>query len=219
MTVTRPKIWPATLLLTFSTWAFCFALLSFRRDWAVNLYLFNKTMACLALILLVLSVSLSALAYFRPALKGLLAYRREVGLMCFAAAILHIVLSLFVQNPATPGSPAFPFPDYFLDHAVAFLSALFGLIIIGNAFRLSFNRSHHAGTPEKAKTWRSMLRLNYFAVVFILIHMVLLKYEGWFKWFDTLTPWMPPLSLVVFTFLIPFVLLKITQLTRENRIL
>lgn len=62
------------------------------------LYVFNKATAWSALVLLALALGLGPAACFWPRLSGLLWRRRYWGLVGFALATLHVVLSLSILN-------------------------------------------------------------------------------------------------------------------------
>ena len=189
-----------------------------RRQTPANLYLLNKSIATTAILLIAGSYVLSALHTFGYAPKRILAYRRYTGLVGYGYALIHIMLTFVVPNPTATTSLQFPFPDYFIERPIAFLSACIALILFTYACWLSITPQRFNGTAVKARSWRMKLRYGYLGVILIGLHVTILKTEGWLKWIQTQTPALPPLSLITALILVGIIILKTLQLRKERRI-
>lgn len=189
-----------------------------RRQTGASLYLLNKSLASTAILMITLSYVISALHSLGNTPNRILLYRRYTGLVGYGYAVVHIIASFITPDPQAPQQAKFPFPDFFIDHPISFIAALLGFSLFSYAFILSLNPAKHNGTPQKARAWRKKLRYGYVGVLFICLHMALLKYEGWGTWLQTLTPPLPPLSLIVASLLSLLILLKILQLKKARRL-
>jgi hypothetical protein len=217
--VPTKRYWTATSLLSLAIATAGTLELMVRRDTGVSLYLVNKAVASTAFLMITASYVLSAIHRFRGPFSGLLPYRRYAGLVGYGYAVAHLILVLVLHDPESPGTLKFPFPDFFIANSIAILLAVTGFAIFSHTFKLSFEPAKRHGTPEKACTWRSMLRYGYFGVLFVFVHAALLKYDGWLQWLATRTPRLPPLSLIVALLGLGMIVLKIAQLTKERRLL
>ena len=212
------KFWFYSILISLLICGAGLGELMIRRQTAANLYLLNKSLASTAILMITLSYVISALHTFWKVPNRILLYRRYTGLVGYGYAVVHIITSFITPDPKSPEQAKFPFPDYFIDHPVSFISALLGFGLFSYAFILSLNPGKHNGTPQKARAWRRKLRYGYVGVLLICLHMTLLKYEGWGTWLQTLTPRLPPLSLIVASLLSGLILLKILQLKKARRL-
>lgn len=217
----RPPIktayWIRTLFVALLICLFGLAELMIRRQSVFNLYLFNKAVASTAIVTIALSYAFSAIYRFRRNTKYLLAYRRYFGIVGFGFALIHIVLVFLVSNPDQPSTPQFPFPTYFLDHFVSFAAAGVAFLVFSLACWISIKPVRYTENLARAKKWRQKLRYGYVGVLGIVLHATLLKYEGWGKWISTFDPLLPPLSLIIMTFVSILIVLKAVQLTKERR--
>ncbi|MBX2822002.1 MAG: hypothetical protein KTR29_20065 [Rhodothermaceae bacterium] len=212
------NLWLFSILLSLILCGLGLGELMIRRQTGASFYLLNKSLACTAILMITLSYVISAVHAFWDIPNKFLLYRRYTGLVGYGYAVLHIIASLFVKDPKAPLTNKFPFPDYFIDHPIAFLSALAGFGLFSYAFFLSIAPHRHNGTPQKARAWRKKLRYGYAGVLLICIHLVSLKLEGWITWLTTLSPTLPPLSLIAASTLTCLILLKILQLRKEKRV-
>ena len=212
------KRWLYTLFFSLILFSLGLAELMIRRQSEATMYLANKSIASTGILLIALSYVLSAIHTFFKVPNKILLLRRSTGLVGYAYVVMHIIVSITVSDPVQPGMHKFPFPDYFTEHPITFMAALLAFGIFTYAFWLSLSPSKHNGTPEKARSWRKKLRYGYVGVLLGFIHMALLKYKGWATWFETNTPFLPPLSLLIAVILSAMVTLKILHLKKEQRI-
>ena len=190
--------------------------LMLRRDANASLYLLNKSVAGAAFLMIALSYSLSAIHHFAPRFRNCHALRRPFGLTGFWLVLLHVMLTLLVENPDVPGTSKFPFPGYFLDHWPAILISLLALAYFIYAFKISIWPGQLL--LSSGRRWRRRLRYGYVAVLASLIHAVLLKFEGWISWLPSMDPALPPLSLITAMAGLFLILLKTWQLSRSGRL-
>lgn len=217
-TVKTRKFWINTVCFSIILCMGGLVELMIRRQTPASMYLLNKSLASTAILLIAVSYVISALITFRILPKKYLAYRRYTGIVGFGYALSHIVTTFKTPDPQSTVAYKFPFPEYFLERPLAMGSALVGLAIFIYAFALSLPYYSNNGTPEKARAWRIKLRYGYIGVLCIALHMSLLKFEGWVSWIRTLTPKLPPLSLIVGSILTGMVLIKILHFKKERRI-
>lgn len=190
--------------------------LTTRRAVDPNLYLANKSIACAAFLLILLSYSFSAFYHFNKRFKRGLVMRRPFGIVGFGFAILHVGLTLFVQDPQQTGIRKFPFPSYFLDHWVAILLAILAFGYFTYALKISFFPGE--ANSDNLSLWRRRLRYGYVAALLVLIHVVLLKFQGWIDWFGKFDPSIPPLSLFAISIAFTLLFLKAKHLKGARRI-
>jgi predicted ferric reductase len=134
----------------------------------------NKAAADTAIILMGFSMLQSGLSYFFNLFDRIIIYRKYFGLTGFAFAITHLVLSwgafmnlLRLETwmkgamlPALTGTLAFVIFTIMASISNTFFTKLLG-----------------------SEAWRRTLRTGYLAVIFVLAHVVLLKYGRWTTWY------------------------------------
>lgn len=172
----------------------------FARRGNYDLFIANKVFATTSLVLIGLSFALSGLCYFWDFVDTKIIYRKFLGLVGFAFAIVHIVVTLnFLPHK-------FAYPDWFIVHKTSVIFAILALFIFTGMAAIS---NRFTAIELGNKRWRITLRIGYLAFIFIIIHFTLLKYQGWIKWFATREPWLPPLSLLEIIFAIAVIILRI----------
>lgn len=160
----------------------------------------NKATADTAVWLIGFSMILSGMCYFWDFLDSKIIYRKYLGLIGFAFAIAHIVLSfsallrLFEIETWQNG---------------LFLPALTGLIAtmvftVMAAISNSFSASHLGG-----KMWRQILHTGYYALILVFVHVGALKLRYWIPWINQGMKTLPSSSLVVSVFIVVVVLMRI----------
>jgi hypothetical protein len=152
----------------------------------------NKAAADTAIILMGFSMLQSGLSYFFNLFDRIIIYRKYFGLTGFAFAITHLVLSwgafmnlLRLETwmkgamlPALTGTLAFVIFTIMASISNTFFTKLLG-----------------------SEAWRRTLRTGYLAVIFVLAHVVLLKYGRWTTWYLEGMQTPPSLSLIVSIFM------------------
>lgn len=199
-----------TATLSFGEWllyleAGIFGLLVFALSYTYTGWLnipgqLNKSLADTAIILMGFSMLLSSVCYFWNFLDWAIIYRKYLGLIGFAFALAHIVLSwtpfmsLFTMNAWQQGK-MWPI----LMGAVAL--GIFGIMaLVSNLYiarKLGF------------ETWKRILRVGYGAVMLVWLHVVLLKSGRWITWYQGGMKTPPSLSLLVTMFMTVVVVMRI----------
>ncbi len=153
----------------------------------------NKAAADTAILLMAFSMLQSSLSYFFNFMDRAIIYRKYFGLTGFAFAIAHLILSwgafmglfsvrTWMQGemlPVLTGTLAF-----FIFTIMALISNTFSTRMLGS------------------EAWRRVLRTGYLAVVFVLAHVILLKYGRWATWYEAGMKTAPSLSLISAFFMV-----------------
>ncbi len=215
---TAYRYWLISVTISIALIALGLVELMARRNSPVNWYLLNKSVASSAFLTILFSYILSAIHHFWPTFKRGLALRRPLGLSGYVLAVIHVGLTLLVADPKNLTNKKFPFPEFFIDHWLAMLCSIIALAYFTYAFKISVAPARFRMSAEHTLLWRKRLRYGYVAVLFVLTHATLLKFEGWIAWFQSLDPTLPPLSLIVVCLGIVLIALKSIQLTRLRRL-
>lgn len=163
----------------------------------------NRAIADVGMLLIGLSMALSAICYFWDFADAFIMYRKQLGLAGFAFALAHSILSLFFMPKF------FPFPSYYLaeSNLLPFISALIALVIY-TAMALISNR--FAMQKLGGKLWKGILRVGYIAYFFTILHFGLKGYPYWLNWFSGKSDNIfPSFGLIVFLFGIVVLVLRI----------
>ena len=160
----------------------------------------NKSTADTAIILMGLSMLLTSICYYWNFLDWSIIYRKYLGLIGFAFAAAHLVLSwepflsLFTTNTWQQGK-MWPV----LTGAVALV--IFTIMaIISNTF---------LARKLGVILWKRILRTGYLAVTFVWLHVILLKSARWVTWYQGGMKTLPSLSLLVTIFMTIVVVMRI----------
>ncbi len=192
--------------------------LTIRRDTPANWYLLNKSVACTAFLMILLSYTFSAVHHYWQSFRVGLALRRPFGLLGYGIGLVHIVITLVVADPASSSVNKFPFPSYFLDHWFSIALALLAVVYFTYAFKISIQPAPFLVSADRSKLWRKRLRYGYIAIIAIFLHASILKVDGWINWFKTLDPTLPPLSLIMLSIGFVLILLKAKHLNNVRRL-
>ena len=196
---------PSQLRMWLNTFAFGFlvfaagALYLFARRGVFDLYIANKALAVDALVLIGLSLALSGLVYFWDFVDTKIIYRKFLGLAGFGLAGLHVIISLFLLPEKLGFKELWEHPVSMSFGAAALLIFIM-MAAISNKYAF-----HQLGS----KRWRTLLRLGYWAFIFVLVHLSILKYGDWAKWFGSFDPILPPLSLLAIIFGVAVIILRL----------
>jgi DMSO/TMAO reductase YedYZ heme-binding membrane subunit len=200
-----------------------------RRDWAVDIYLVNKVLASVGMVMITLSFLLSALRKFWGWFNRHQKHARYLGLVGLAYTILHIIATLYISFGETtpdkkaPGEFMFPFPDYFLQHWVSYTCAIIAFAIFLSLAKISMPSNELAAKKYGYDNWKTRLRYGYIGVILGVIHSAILKLAGWERWIDDKLaqagnePILPPLSLIVAILVGAMIVAKAFHLYTEKR--
>ncbi|MBI5614612.1 hypothetical protein HY947_06845 [Candidatus Gottesmanbacteria bacterium] len=189
----------------------------FLRRGYVNTYIVNKVFGSTAAILAALSLSAGVLARWKPFLfSHLVRCRRELGLSAWILALLHMATSLLFLGNRFPLS-------WYQSELIPFFAGS-GAVLIWSVLALI---SHHEQRDSLGTTlWTFLQRSGaQLAFLFILVHLVVMKYQGWIKWSQGLVkanlelahPEYPPASIFVLLILLSVLILKLVSWLHPRR--
>ena len=143
------------------------------------LFITNKAVALAATILIGLSFLLGPLARFFPnQFTPHLYLRKHLGMIGFGVASLHAMMSLVLLNPAN-------YSRFYLEggkfNLVGESSMLFGILaflIFVAIFITSLPPMEKHMHPDQ---WKLVQRFGYLAYFFVLLHVGIMGYRGWFR--------------------------------------
>lgn len=144
----------------------------------IPLYIFNKAIALTATILIGLSFLLGPLAHFWPSITQHLYLRKHLGVFGFGVAALHALISLILLTPAY-------YPRFFnSDGKLTFIgesSMLFGALAFVIFAGITVTSLPGIEKNMDQSRWKFIQRLGYLAYVFVLAHVALMGFRGWFR--------------------------------------
>lgn len=192
-----------------------FSLYLFARRGYYNLYIINKVFGSTAVVLAGLTLTLGPLAGKLKSLARFVTMRKELGLLALAMALLHAVASVvFLSNK---------FPISWFQKEWIPIAFGVGAVFIWLLIPILLHEKHIVHLGEK--TWRKYQSLaGRAAFVFIFLHLVIMKWQGWLNWFagkvkpspELANPSYPPASLFVLTIMISVILLRLyNRLTKK----
>jgi DMSO/TMAO reductase YedYZ heme-binding membrane subunit len=123
----------------------------------------NKVVAYTATYLIGFAIFIGPLTRLAPSLNSLLAYRRPLGLTGFGFAILHVIvltLHLLGENTAVTAATIV---------SIVFAGLAFMILTI-----MSLTSKPEWVSRLTQENWKSLHRLGYLALAFILLHIILL---------------------------------------------
>ncbi|HLC95180.1 MAG TPA: ferric reductase-like transmembrane domain-containing protein, partial [Patescibacteria group bacterium] len=156
-------------------------------------------------ILLILVFLTGPLARYFEKWDSWVGYRKEIGIVAGILALAHALIT-FVFYPTKS------FAEYFSKDGLPALAGIVGVILLGALWVSSRNRVIEL---IGSRRWWFFQRWGLRVVIFLtVLHVVLLKYNGWMQWFMTGTAkgvvliWMPPLSLLLILFVLWVILIR-----------
>ncbi|MCH7492815.1 hypothetical protein IID19_04515 [Patescibacteria group bacterium] len=196
----KTNLWIRTILFSIVIFIIGGLYLYLRRG-EFDLHIANKVFAITSLFLIGFSLSLSALCYFWNFLDTKIVYRKHLGVIGFAYALLHALTTFILLREE------FPWPDWYSTEIISVLLGLAALIIFSGLAAIS---NRFSIMELGGRTWRRLLRYGgYTGFILVIIHFGLLKYKGWGRWFSSYDPWMPPLSLIAIIFVSLVLMLRL----------
>lgn len=165
----------------------------------------NKALADTAMILIGCSFLLSSLCYFWDFVDCQIVYRKHLGLLGFALALAHGVMSLvfylYYKPHGYETDPIFVLDhqwligSFFVSNLYAFAAALVAFVIflmmtlISNRFAV-----HQLG----GVWWRRLLRVGYLGYIAAALHFSIKNIPEWLVLSQTQGIILPPLNLFIF---------------------
>jgi len=129
---------------------------------AIDLDLLNKVVAYSAVYLIGIAILLGPLTRLIPSLNSLIADRKPLGLIGFGFVVLHVIVLVF----------------HLLEESQTVTTAdMVSIVFAGLAFMI-LTLMALTSTPKwmsrlRFENWKSLHRMGYLALVFILIHILL----------------------------------------------
>lgn len=158
----------ATLFVILSAYLF------FRRGY-YDLYIANKVFANVSAILLGIVLLIGPLSRLFSFPDRYVQYRKELGIVAFFLAIMHGIVSRFFLESKFPLSGFLGTPNW------PFIFGLAATIVLIAIFFISNDRIMTAIGREK--WWQLQYWGVRIAFVFVFLHVFILKWEGWVKWY------------------------------------
>lgn len=143
------------------------------------LYILNKSVALTATIMIGLSFILGPLVRFWPkTFESSLALRKYLGLLGFGTASFHALMSLILYSPSY-------YPKFFLKsgkmNLIGESSMLFGILAFAVFAVIAITSLPSVEQSLNEASWKRIQRLGYLAYFFVLLHVFIMGFSGWFK--------------------------------------
>lgn len=145
----------------------------------IPLYISNKAISLSATILIGFSFLLGPLARFWPKpFVQQLPLRKHLGVLGFGLAALHAVVSLILLTPAY-------YPKFFSQNGqlnfIGETSMLFGILAFLVFAGITITSLPPVEKQMDQNQWKFVQRLGYLAYAFVLLHVAIMGYRGWFR--------------------------------------
>lgn len=186
-----------------------FASSYYYSQWIGTPNITNKAVADTAIVLIGLSMVISSLCYFWNFFDWSIAYRKHLGLIGFAFAVAHLLLSwapflrLFATETWTAG---------------AMWPALHGTIALTIFAIMAFVSNTIIARLLGGQIWRAILRTGYVGIIFVWLHVVLLKSGRWIIWYQNGMTTPPAFSLLVTIFMTAVLMMRVALWYSQRRI-
>ncbi len=185
--------WTKSLLIALIIFSL-FSFYLFERRGYYNLYIANKVFGSTAAVLAGITLLFA---------KGM-TIRRHLGLLAFALALIHVVLSiLFLPNK-------FPV-SWFMEE---WLPITFGVLAVITWAYMAYISRNQKIKEMGSDVWKKRLSIaGQTAFVFVFFHLVVMKYEGWIIWLAN--PNFPPASLFVLLVMLIVIAFRVYILSKR----
>ncbi len=174
----------STIVLTVFLLSLAYAIIRYNIVRSVSfdnlpLFIANKAIALSATILIGLSFLLGPLVRIWPGkLTSSLYLRKHLGVIGFAVASIHALMSLVLLNPAN-------YSKFYLEsgkfNLVGESSILFGILSFLIFSAISITSLPPVEKQMHPDQWKLVQRFGYLAYFFVLLHVVIMGYQGWFS--------------------------------------
>lgn len=196
----------------FITALFFFVVLSlyiFYRRGYYDLYIINKVFAGVSVVLLgaVILIGPGSRLFSFP--DRYVQYRKELGVIAFFLAFIHVIISLFFLPSK------FPLSGYLEKINLPFMFGLLATIILISIFIISNDKVMNSLGREK---WWKMQYLGIrFAFILVIFHVFIMKWNSWVQWYkasggkELVHPEWPGAGLLVGWFMFFVVIIRIAE--------
>lgn len=198
--------WLKALFYSLLIFAFFSIYLYLRRE-IFNLYILNKAFGSTAAVMAGFTLIIGPLSKRFSYFIHFMGIRRELGLTAFGLAIVHVIASLMLQDH-------FKIPDFYIRIKYPLI---FGTIAILIWLYMTYISRSSKIKEMGSDVWKKRLSLSgKIAFLAILLHLVIMKYQGWLTWFQGQTkqtpelanPFYPPASLFVFFIMLSIIIFR-----------
>ncbi len=202
-----PSLWRNTIVFSIVLTVFAAVYYYFYRG-TFSVSIANRTIGDVAVILIGLSFILSSICYFFNFADHYISYRKQLGVVGFAYAVIHALVIIFYLEPIFTNFAEYLEQPAFLSYSLALAALIMyaGMIVISTQTMI-----HKIG----GKLWRELLRAGYIAFVLSIIHYVLLSYPFWIRWFTERRTFLPPFGLLTASFGILVILMRIALMIHK----
>lgn len=214
MTNEDKKRWAKSIFAAFVIFSLLSLYLIARRGY-YNPYILNKVFGSAAAILAGITLLIGPLSKSIPFFTKFTTIKRQLGLTAFVFALLHLLTSiLLLQN-------RFPLSWYIRE----WLPITFGILAVGIWTYMTYISRNTKIIELTSSVWKKRLSISgLLSFLFIFLHLVVLKYEGWIRWFngqvkqtpELTNPTYPPASLFVFFFITIVILYRIVVFFKKR---
>lgn len=209
------KRWVKSVLISLVIFfLFCFYL--FLRRGYLNLYILNKAFASSAAVLAGATLLIGPLSKISTTFSSYMTIRRHLGLTAFGFAVIHIIASLIQQN-------RFPLFAWYLRE---WIPILFGIIAISSWIYMTYISRNSKIKELGVEKWKKLLSFSgQIAFIAIFLHLAIMKYPGWIRWFDgqikqspeLANPSYPPASLFVFIIALFVIIFRLSSIFLKSK--
>lgn len=180
----------------------------YARRGYYNLYIINKVLGSSAVVLAGITLLIGPLSKKLPTFARYMTIRRHVGLLAFFVALLHITASLAQTQ-------RFEWFSWYLNEWVPVTAGLVAITVWSYMTYLSRNKKIQEMGADIWKKYLSIAGKAGFLAIFL--HLSIMKYEGWLRWWNGLVkqtpelanPSYPPASLFVFFFMVTIIVYRV----------
>lgn len=176
------------------------------------LYVPNKLIASVGAVMIGLSFLVGPVVRYFDRFDQWVGYRKEIGIVGGMLAITHGLLTYFFLPKKFPMGSLLS-----SDYAAPMYAGIFGAVILAALITLSLQ---YLIVKVGGGRWWFLQRWGIrVAVALTLFHIIVMKWDGWERWYalglpattELQNPWMTPLNLLVTLFLLWVTLLRLYE--------
>ena len=192
-----------------------FSVYLFLRRGYYNVYIINKVFGSTAAMLAGITLLMGPLRRI-SFVASLMTIRRHLGLLAFGFAILHVIASL-------AQSDRFAWFSWYLSEWVPITFGVVAIFVWAYMTYISRNRKIEELGVD---VWKNRLSLaGKIGFLAIFLHLVIMKYQGWIRWFtgqvkaspELANPEFPPASLFVFLCMVFVIVYRLALFISRKR--
>lgn len=179
-----------------------------------NIYIINKVLGSGAVVLAGIALFIGPLRKI-SFIAFLMTIRRQLGLLAFGFALLHVTASLYQ-------SQRFEWFSWYIEEWIPVSFGILAILIWGYMTYISRNTKI---VQMGSDVWKRRLSLaGDVAFLAIFFHLVVMKYQGWIKWFsgdvkqsaELANPSYPPASIFVLIIMLVVIVFRLVYGFRKR---